>query len=348
MYFATPYILEPPPPDQPYKPLTTKLTNYQDYDIFALRINLKPIIDEIDPSLTYELEQHEMTFMTEQQGSNEGDDLRTQWFVKIAKPNEFVEANILADNDTVEKISEERVFLTDSQIAQLQESIVNVCNPTELNVLFVMSYQADVRSQSGKKINKAWVTAMIPFAPFDFIRPIYHKTRGVYIIMDRNTNYEFVYENFQNSVVNWLQSQYELGVLPMVVSEDFLNDWNLRVHKRFVVPITKNHFIMGDDVVDFYLNKIKTVPNLAGTGSINESGTKNKYIWMSPEFFPPIEKSVFSGILEQNELNYRLEQNTFLVEVRNYTQLQSVFALYQVQLDLALIGVRNGKKCAKQ
>src|SRR5688572_23340898 len=186
MYFATPYILEPPPPDQPYKPLTTKLTNYQDYDIFALRINLKPIIDEIDPSLTYELEQHEMTFMTEQQGSNEGDDLRTQWFVKITKPNEFVEANTESNAKPTTGICtkseinmEKELILTDLQIAQLQESIVNVCNPTELNVLFVMSYQADIRTQSGKKINKAWITAMIPFAPFDYIRPIYHKTRGI-------------------------------------------------------------------------------------------------------------------------------------------------------------------------
>lgn len=341
MYFETPYILDMPPLDQPYKRLSTKYANYQDYDIFALRINLFPVLKSIRSDLTYELEQHEMTFLTPEQGSYRDNDLKTRWFVKVDKSlnnDLLIEASelVVASNNKASKnkiviaentglLIENKVLFTEEEINKIRDAIEEVCADTKNNVIYVMSYDGAVSAKSGKTMNKAWVNAMLPYAPYGYIQPIYHHSRGVYIILDRNSNYEAIYSRFQEQLWSWLQKEYEHGTIPWVVTERFAADWNLKPRRRFWRPMTKNHFIMGEGVIDFYLYRIKDI-------SV-ESNKESKYIWMSQVFYNAFEQKVFEDVLYENGMPYTVEQNTILVQTSGYTEMKALVAKYTQLLD---------------
>lgn len=350
MYFETPYILDMPPLDQPYKPLSTKYANYQDYDIFALRVNLFPVLKSIRSDLTYEFEQHEMTFLTPEQGSYRDNDLKTRWFVKVdTQSNDMlIEASevVVASENKASKnelvvaentglVIENKVSFTDEEINRIRDAIEEVCNDTKNNVVYVMSYDGAISAKSGKTMNKAWVNAMLPYAPYGYIQPIYHHSRGVYIILDRNSNYEAVYSRFQEQLWSWLQKEYEHGTIPWVVTERFAADWNLKPRRRFWRPMTKNHFIMGEDVIDFYLYRIKDISvSKKNNGNKDvESNSNGRYIWMSQVFYNAFEQKVFEDTLFENGMPYTVEQNCILVETSGYAEMKALVAKYTQLLD---------------
>lgn len=76
---------------------------------------------------------------------------------------------------------------------------------------------------------------------------------------------------------------------------------------------------MGEDIIDFYLYRIKQI--------------QEKYVWMSQPFYNAFEQKVFFDVLFDSGLKFIQEQNYFLVETTGYEELKGIVAKYMLRLD---------------
>ena len=287
MYFKTGFKKKPQPYYEDHLQFPSKYANYTDYQYFTLPINLYPIVANL---------------------KGENIDIVMEEFFNKDYSSEF-KIKILDQDD-------EPIIVSDAERKEIEKAIAEFMSEPDAPI-FLFSYDADFMAKNGRVIPHGWVHSILTDHPFNF--PIMYRREGMYIPLHRYKKKDFtaMYSDFQEKLVDWVRSMYEIGVLPSVLTVDFIEDWNLEPYKMFYKPKTVSRMVMGDDPVVFLLEHIQV-------------NGREGYTWTTDTLEKP---EVMVSILQTESREFVMEQDRFHIAVENYKDVKHLVLEYMKRFE---------------
>jgi len=302
MKFPTPYIREPRDPDLPRFQITRRETNYSDYDIFLLPLNLYPYIR---PDLVIDLEEGPVFTLEDDDGNDNDNRGNEQEEIEDYASRYYV---VLTDEEGLEPI------MTEDEMEDVLGAIDAVCTIKD-NLALVFSYDLEIRTEDYKRISKPWINAMLPYLPsYKGIQGTL-KEFGLYIYLNPEKDYQKFYFEYQEFAQDWLVTMYEKGSIPTIYTESFLDDWNLNREKGFFRPMKLNPAVYGNDPIAFFNHHVH----------LNEEMGK-KYIWTKE--INDRDVGLFKRFMDERGFAYKEDQGRFLIPVDGYFEANRIMQLF--------------------
>ena len=329
MKIETPYIREARNPELSRFQLTREETNYSDYDIFVLPINLYPFVRK---DLIIDITEGPLLSSEGNEGSEGEEEENRQDRVEDYITRYYVE---ITDEDGEEPV------MTEEEIEDLKDYVDMVC-ADQSNLVFITSYDNQFYTEEKELIPKEWVNAMLPFLPPFHLgnrggRKAELKDTGLYVFIHPEEDVYKIYHYYQDFLQQWLMSKYKHGFLPSTYTDTFVKDWGLVKQDGLLRVNKRNPLVFGENPVEFFHHRVSVYEKgdfssqgfYVGNNEFHKGmeggmeGSGKKYVWTTPSYLPRMKK-VMATLLTVHRYIFTVDQNRFHVVVSGYEEANSL------------------------